>query len=92
MRDNIITGQVSEAGVYEIMLSAENSLGKAEKTVTLEIEPNHIIVTPLLGFTTWIAINQDTAFAPSIPVYGYKKDNAILDVYLQDSYLSRDFV
>ena len=31
MRDNIITGQVSEAGVYEIMLSAENSLGKAEK-------------------------------------------------------------
>ena len=92
LRDNIITGQVSEAGVYEIMLSAENSLGKAEKTVTLEIEPNHVIVTPLLGFTTWIAINQDTAFAPSIPVYGYKKDNAILDVYLQDSYLSRDFV
>lgn len=55
LRDNIITGQVSESGVYEIMLTAENSLGKAEKAVTLEIQPNHVIVTPLLGFTTWNA-------------------------------------
>ncbi len=55
LQDNIITGQVAEAGVYEIVLTAENALGKAEKKVTLEIEPNHVIVTPLLGFTTWNA-------------------------------------
>ena len=53
--DNIVTGQVTEAGIYEIVLTAENSLGKAEKAVTLEIHPNHVIVTPLLGFTTWNA-------------------------------------
>ena len=58
LRDNIITGQVSKAGVYEIVLTAENSLGKAEKAVTLEIEPNHVIVTPLLGFTTWNAFSS----------------------------------
>ena len=28
-----------------------------------------------------IAINQDTAFAPSLPVFRYKKDDAILDIY-----------
>ena len=55
LHDNIITGQIDESGVYKIVLTAENSLGKAEKTVTLEIEPNHVIVTPLLGFTTWNA-------------------------------------
>ena len=55
LHDNIITGQIDVSGVYKIVLTAENSLGKAEKTVTLEIEPNHVIVTPLLGFTTWNA-------------------------------------
>ncbi len=55
LRDNIISGAVSEAGIYEVTLSAENALGKAQKTLTLEIAPNHVIVTPLLGFTTWNA-------------------------------------
>lgn len=55
LRDNIITGQVSEVGIYEIKLIAENALGKAEKKLTLEIAPNHVLVTPLLGFTTWNA-------------------------------------
>ncbi len=55
LRDNIITGQVSEVGIYEIKLIAENALGKAEKKLTLEIASNHVLVTPLLGFTTWNA-------------------------------------
>ena len=55
LQDNIISGTVKESGIYEITLTAENALGKAQKTLTLEIEPNHVIVTPLLGFTTWNA-------------------------------------
>lgn len=52
---NIITGQVPEAGLYEITLIAENTLGKAQKTIMLEIAPGNVLVTPLLGFTTWNA-------------------------------------
>ena len=55
LRDNIITGQVSDAGIYKIVLTAENALGKAEKPINLEIQPNHVIITPLLGFTSWNA-------------------------------------
>lgn len=58
LQDNIITGSVQEAGDYTIRLFAENALGKAEKTVTLEIRPEHVLVTPLLGFTSWNAFGS----------------------------------
>ena len=58
LQDNIITGKVLEAGIYEVVLVAENALGKAKKALTLEIEDNHCIVTPLLGFSTWNAFGN----------------------------------
>ena len=59
LNDNIITGAVVAEGDYEITLTAENALGKAEKKVKLEIHPNNVLVTPLLGFTTWNAFGAD---------------------------------
>lgn len=57
-KDNFILGSVTEAGNYEIVLTAENRLGRAEKRVTLEISPSHVLLTPLLGFTTWNAFAE----------------------------------
>ena len=59
LKDNIITGAVLHAGDYEITLTAENVLGKTEKKVKLEIYPENVLVTPLLGFTTWNAFGAD---------------------------------
>ena len=59
LEDNIITGAVLQEGDYEITLTAENTLGKAEKKVKLEIHPGNVLVTPLLGFTTWNAFGAD---------------------------------
>ena len=55
LQDNIITGSVCREGNYEVTLTAENELGKTEKAIRLEIKPGHILVTPLMGFTTWNA-------------------------------------
>lgn len=63
LQDNIITGAVLEEGDYAITLCAENELGKAEKQVTLEIRPEHVLVTPLLGFTSWNAFGADVTQA-----------------------------
>ncbi|MBQ3074472.1 MAG: hypothetical protein IJC26_00255 [Clostridia bacterium] len=59
LNDNIITGKVSEEGDYPITLHAENALGKTEKKITLEIHPGNVLVTPLLGFTTWNAFGSE---------------------------------
>ena len=63
LEDNIITGSVVSEGDYEITLTAENALGKAEKKLTLEIHPGNILLTPLMGFTSWnafaAAVNQE---------------------------------
>ena len=55
LQNNIITGAVSQEGNYEVMLTAENDLGKTEKKLMLEIKPENVLVTPLMGFTTWNA-------------------------------------
>lgn len=59
LRGNMIVGCVSETGCHEITLTAENRLGRAEKKVTLDIAPNNILLTPLLGFTTWNAFSRN---------------------------------
>lgn len=59
LNGNIIEGAVACPGEYTITLTAENALGKAEKQVRLEIYPENVLVTPLLGFTTWNAFGAD---------------------------------
>ena len=59
LKDNILQGQVERDGEYELVLTAENELGKAQKRTTLEIKPQNVLVTPLLGFTSWNAFGSD---------------------------------
>ena len=58
LKDNIIEGSVSENGNYIIKIKAKNSLGEFRKNITLEIKDHNVLVTPLLGFTTWNAFAQ----------------------------------
>ena len=58
LNGNILEGAVENDGNYEFTLIAENDLGKAEKKITLEIKDQNMLVTPLLGFTTWNAFES----------------------------------
>ncbi len=58
LENGIITGQVENEGRYDIVLTAENELGRTEKKITLEIKENTVLLTPLLGFTSWNAFES----------------------------------
>ena len=86
LNDNIITGAVKNEGIYEVTLIAENKLGRCEKKISFEISDGNVLLTPLLGFTTWSAFKDrvtqkmysDTAKAMvkhGIVEYGYRYIN-----------------
>ena len=62
LEDNIIRGKVDKNGEYKLKITAENSLGKDEKEITLEIG-NGVLITPLMGFTTWNAFGSEVSQA-----------------------------
>ena len=55
LNGNVITGKIEKDGDYEIILNAKNDVGENSKKITLEIKEHNILVTPLLGYTTWNA-------------------------------------
>lgn len=59
--DNIISGSIASAGEYEITLTACNAIGEDSKKITLEIKEGNILVTPLLGFTSWNAFGSEVS-------------------------------
>lgn len=59
LTDNCITGTVAEEGAYTFVLTAKNALGECRRVVTLEIAEGNVLVTPLLGYTTWNAFAAD---------------------------------
>lgn len=61
LSDNTIRGTAIQPGEYTIRLRAENELGSDEKNVRLKIAPDGMLLTPLLGFTTWNAIAADVS-------------------------------
>ena len=61
LENGIITGSAKEAGEYTVTLTAENSLGKCEKEIKFEIADNHVLLTPLLGFTSWNAFGSEVS-------------------------------
>ena len=86
LSENIITGSVKDCGEYEIILIAKNRLGEAKKKVIFEIKEENVLVTPLLGFTSWNAfgstVSQDKILATAhrlidlgIAEYGYSYVN-----------------
>ena len=58
LKDNIISGQVEAEGEYKVVLTAKNSMGQTEKEITLEIREGNVLVTPLMGYTTWNAFGS----------------------------------
>lgn len=58
LNGNILEGKVENDGNYEFTLIAKNDLGEHEKKITLEIKDQNMLVTPLLGFTTWNAFES----------------------------------
>ncbi len=58
LKENIITGTVENEGEYKITIVCENELGKIEKEITLEIKDGGVLLTPLLGFTSWNAFSH----------------------------------
>ncbi|MBQ4064702.1 MAG: alpha-galactosidase, partial [Clostridia bacterium] len=95
LRDNVVFGTIAEAGDYVLTITAENALGHAEKKVTLEIKDGNVLVTPLLGFTSWNAFGANvtqedmTAIADrmvelGLTEYGYTYVNT--DSSWQDTY------
>ena len=58
LEGNILNGIVDEIGDYEFILTAKNELGTYEKKITLEIKERNVLVTPLLGYTSWNAFAQ----------------------------------
>lgn len=58
LHDNIISGAACDAGKYEVTLIAKNALGSCVKKVIFEIEDQNVLITPLLGFTSWNAFGS----------------------------------
>ena len=46
---------MADEGNYAVTIIAENELGKSEKEITLEIKKDTVLLTPLMGFTSWNA-------------------------------------
>ena len=59
LEDNVIRGSVDKAGEYKAIITAENSLGTDEKELTIEIKEDGVLLTPLMGFTTWNAFGYE---------------------------------
>ena len=51
----IVSGKIAKEGDYLVTLVAENSLGRDEQKLTLEIYKDKVLLTPLMGFTSWNA-------------------------------------
>ena len=58
LENNILQGTVECDGEYRFTLCAKNSLGEAKREITLEIKDQNVLVTPLLGYTSWNAFAQ----------------------------------
>lgn len=56
IENGVIKGSVNEKGNYTVKITAENRLGINVKEFVLEIgESINVLLTPLMGFTTWNA-------------------------------------
>lgn len=53
--NGILTGSVAEDKEFKITVKAENKQGTCEKEVTCKVGPDVMLLTPLMGYTTWNA-------------------------------------
>lgn len=79
LNGNIITGSIKEAGDYTVTLFAKNSKGLCEKTVTFEIREGNVLVTPLLGFTSWNAFGSSVTQQNMVDVANRMVESGIVE-------------
>ena len=95
LEGSCIRGAVEKEGLYPVTLFAENALGEAKRTLTFEIRPGAVLLTPLMGFTTWnafgFAVKQadvertaEQMLEAGLCEYGYRYMN--IDSGWQDAY------
>lgn len=58
LKNGIISGIVEEDCQFQVLIRAENELGKDEKEVTFKISEDTMLLTPLMGFTSWNAFSS----------------------------------
>lgn len=61
LENGIISGKVLQQGEYSVTLIVENELGKDEKELIFEIYKDKLLLTPLMGFTSWNAFGEDVS-------------------------------
>lgn len=84
--NGIITGVVEQDCEFNVMVTAVNELGEATKEVTFKIHEDTMLLTPLMGFTSWNSFGstvsqkkmEDTAqmiLETGLADYGYRYMN-----------------
>ena len=58
LEQNIISGIVEEDCQFEVSIYAENEEGSAEARVLFKIQADTMLLTPLMGFTSWNAFGS----------------------------------
>lgn len=58
LENGIITGVVEKDCEFQVQILAENELGKAVRDVEFKIHEDTMLLTPLMGFTSWNAFNS----------------------------------
>lgn len=53
--NGILSGKAEKEGTWEVEFKVSNSLGSDTKHFRIEIAPNHLALTPLMGWTSWNA-------------------------------------
>ena len=53
--NGIIRGQAEKEGEWTVALRVENRLGSAAKKLCIKIQKDHLLLTPLMGWTSWNA-------------------------------------
>lgn len=86
LNNQIISGRVIQDQEFEVVITASNELGMDSRTVLFKIHEDTMLLTPLMGFTSWNAFAynvtqqgmEDTAehiLSKGLADYGYNYMN-----------------
>ena len=86
LENNVISGIAPADGLYKFCVTAKNALGEYTKEITLEVSERCLLLTPLMGFTSWNAFGHyvtqekmehtaDRLIETGIAEYGYSYVN-----------------
>jgi len=83
LNNGVISGKIKRKGEYKIVITAENELGKAETEITFNVKYHGVMLTPLMGWTSWnayrdavtqkdIETTADYFISSGLADYGYR--------------------